>query len=190
MQGRETKKMLLKEGKTLLYFMTNGGMLSDTLNLVPELLPKFKALYDDNPNGDNLFFGFGSLGANNPVRASRVERAIKEDKLYELIKEVDPRSGMNSNNDEILKEMAMYHDFQDVDNLFFFSLYNVSDICMVDMRVKRWINRRCFVAMAPSDFAEDLAQRYFHGMHHLLYNGKVMNAAHLAFLLQFAQLDE
>lgn len=182
--------MLLKEGKTLLYFMTNGGMIADTLQLVPEMLTKFKALYDNNPHGPNLYFGFGSNGANNPVPASQIERAIREGKLYETIKQLDPNLGGGSNIDEILKEMAMYHDFQDVDNLFFFSLYNVSDICMVDMRAKRWINRRCFVAVGVNDDAEAFAERYFHGMHHLLYNGKVMNADRLAFLLQFAQLDE
>jgi hypothetical protein len=176
--------MLLREGKTLLYFMTNGGILGDTLNNVVEFLPQFKAMC-----GDNLFIGFGSNGSNNPIRASRVEKAIAEGKLYELIKATDPQLGGGSNINEILKEMAMYHDFQDVDNLFFFSMYNVSDICMVDMNVKRWINRRCFVALGLDDFSQDAGTQYFHGMTHLLYNGKVMNEAQLRFLMQFAQLD-
>lgn len=176
--------MLLREGKTLLFFMTNGGFIHDTLMLVPELLAQFKAIC-----GDNLFIGFGSHGANNPIRASRVEKAIAEDKLYELIRATDDRVGSNSNINEILKEMAMYHDFQDVDNLFFFSTYNAMDICMVDMNVKRWINRRCFVAVGMDDFSQEAGTRYFHGMTHLLYNGKVMNDAQFRFLTQFAQLD-
>lgn len=177
--------MLLKDGKTVLYFTVNAGFLQEAMRLVTELVPKFYEIC-----GDNLYVGFGTRASNNPISASVIMRAISERKVYNAITQVDTSSGMSANLDEILKDMYLYHDFQDVDNLFFFSNYSASDICMVDMRAKRWINRRCFVAVGMNDETHKSAENYFHGMIHLLYNGKVMNADRLAFLLQFAQLEE
>ncbi len=181
MELRETRKMLLREGKTLLYLTVNGGFIYQAMQQCRTLLPQLMQVC-----GDNLWVGFGNSQVNEPVKATRVMKAIEDNLLHEFIMSVGPVGGMLNLN-EILKEMAMYHNYQDVDNLIFISSYTNS--ANIDTATKRWINRRCFIAASTRDSDHAFAELYFEGFAYLLYNGKVMDEARLLFTLQFAQLD-
>lgn len=175
--------MNLREGKTVLFTMVNGGFMREAMAIITEWLPNLVAVC-----GDKLYVAVGASSVSQLYHHSTITTALaqSDDALYNLFKDV-PQFNGGTNVNEVLKEMVQYHDYQDVDNLIFMG--SCMDTFLIDIRTRLWIARRNFVVVALDDFI-DSNEAYFKTIEHTLFGGKIYTIAHLMFMLQFEQLDK